>query len=194
MRSKGKMPSKWLRKIALSDSEGTEYKVKKIGGLMTLLTVQGSRCRIVRDVSRTIVRGYQVPPKDFQNEMWSIQHWIQTNMRYTFDTGEQFQTPQRLLIDWYRGYDGADCDCLTMLYLAMVRALGHLRLAIGLLDSQGNGTLSHAIALVKLPKLEPPFGAKYIPVELTKAKPFGWITEKATKIVAIPLGAGGRKR
>jgi hypothetical protein len=188
-RSTGKMPQKWLRKITIGDDETTESKVKRIGSLMTLLTVQGSRCRIVRDVSRAIMRGYRIKPKDFQNEFWALQHWIQNNIRYTFDTGEQFQTPQRVLIDWYRGYDGADCDCLTMLYLAMVRSLGHLKMAIGLVDSRGDGVLSHAISLVKLPRPETPWGDKYIPVELTKPKLFGWITEKATRVVAIPIGS-----
>lgn len=192
-RSTGKMPRKWLRKVTIGDDESTELKVKKIGSMMTLLIVQGSRCRIVRDVSRAIMRGYRVKPKDFVNELWAIQHWIQNNIRYTFDTGEQFQTPQRVLIDWFRGHDGADCDCETMLYLAMARSLGHLKLAIGLIDSRGDGVLSHAIALIKLPKDEPPFGSKYVPVELTKEKPFGWITEKGTKVVVIPIGGGGRK-
>lgn len=188
--STGKMPKKWLRKIVLSDKHDDLAKIKKIGGLMTLLVTQNSRSRIVRDTARAIVKGYNIKPKDFQNEYWALQHWIQNNIRYVFDTGEQFQTPQRQLLDWYRGYDGADCDCMTMLFLSLARALGHNKIAIGLLDSRGDATLSHAIAFVKLPKAEPPFGDKWIPVELTKEKPLGWITPKATKIIVIPIGQG----
>jgi hypothetical protein len=189
----GQSPKKFLRKVTISDDVPVQGKVRKIGGLMTLLIVQNSRSRLIRDVGRAIVRAYDIPPKDYVNEMWALQHWIQNNIRYTFDTGEQFQTPQRVMIDWFKGHDGADCDCLTMLYLTFCRSLGHLKLAVGLVDSRGDGVLSHAIALVKLPKPEKPWDGRWIPIELTKSKPFGWMTDKATRIIAVPLGGGGRK-
>lgn len=189
---KGKLPRKWLRRVKIDDSG--DGKLKKLAGLMTMLVEKSSRSRIVRDVARAIVRGYDVEPKDFANELWALQHWIQNNIRYVFDTGEQFQTPQRQLLDWYNGHDGADCDCLTMLYLAMAHSLGHTKLAIGLLDGRGDGTISHAIALVKLPRPKDPWGHKWIPIELTKRVPFGWLTHNATKLVAVPVSKydGGR--
>ena len=188
----GRMPQKWLRKIQITDKSDA-VKVKKIGGLMSALVKNSSRCRVIRDVARGIVRGHRVEPKDHENELWALQHWIQNNIRYVFDTGEQFQTPQRQLLDWYHGHDGADCDCLTMLYLALARALGHNKLAIGLLDSRGDGTLSHAIALVKLPRPKAPWNWKWIAIELTKRKTFGWMTPKATKVIAIPISGSGVK-
>jgi len=190
----GKMPNKWLRKITITDENSDQDKIKKIAGLMSLLAHQSSRSRIVRDVARAIIRAYNVEPKDFENELWALQHWIINNIRYTFDTGEQFQTPQRVLLDWYNHHDGADCDCLTMLYISLARALGHVKLAIGLLDSRGDGTISHAIALVKLPKPKEPWMWKWIPIELTKKVTFGWMTPKVTKLFAAPIKAGGGVR
>lgn len=187
-----KGPEKWLHRVTISDWDTTDGKIRKLAGLMTLLTEHASRSRIVRDVARAIVRGYDVEPKDYLNEMWALQHWIQNNVRYTFDTGEQFQTPQRVLIDWYRRHDGADCDCLSMLYLALVGAMGHRKIAVGLVDSRGDETISHAIALVKLAKPMPPWEHKWIPIELTKSVKFGWLTPKATRMLVVPLGGAKR--
>ena len=180
-------PQKWMRRVEISDWNSTTDKIKKIGGLMGLLVHHSSRTRVVRDVARAIVRGYDIDGKDYVDEMWALQHWIQNNIRYVFDTGEQFQTPFRVLIDWANGHDGADCDCSSMLYLALARAMGHQKLAVGLLDSRGDGTISHAIAMVKLPKFIAPWGDKWIPIELTRSERFGWLTPKATKVIAVPL-------
>jgi hypothetical protein len=182
-----RQPKKWMRTVTISDWNTDRQKIKKIGGLMGLLVYNSSRTRVVRDVARAIIRGYNVESKDYPNELWALQHWIQNNIRYTFDTGEQVQTPFRVLIDWANGHDGADCDCSSMLYLSLASAMGHRKLAVGLVDSRGDGTISHAIALVKLPKYFDPWGERWIPIELTKCERFGWLTPKATKVIAVPL-------
>ena len=174
---------KFERTIEINDGLVGSKKLKNIETLMCFLASQKSR--LVRDFARAIPNLYGVGPKDFVNEAWAVQHWIQHNIRYVFDDKEEFQLPSRTIIDWAEGHDGADCDCMTILYVSLMKKLGWRDVGVALLDSRGDGVISHAMAVIKLPKPVEPWGDKWIPIELTKKVDFGWVTPKRTKFVVM---------
>lgn len=145
-----------------------------LGKLLREIAVQGSRERLVRETARAIVHAYKVPSKDFINEAGAIQNFIQRYMRYTFDNGEQFCYPHRALIDWYFDKDGLDCDCMAILFASLMLALGWRKVWIVLVDSRGDGVLSHACAAIKMPRPNTRFGMGNVNVELTKPVRLGW--------------------
>ena len=174
---------KFQHTVVISDIQGGADKLRDIETLMCNMANQKSR--LIRDVARAIPNLYGVEPKDFPNEAWAVQHWIQHNIRYVFDEQEEFQMPERTLIDWAEGHDGSDCDCMTILYAALMKRLGWRDVGVALLDSKGDGVISHAMAVIKLPKPVEPWGNKWIPIELTKKVNFGWITPKRTKFIVM---------
>jgi len=170
--------------------QGGQHKI--LGKLIKRVTQAGGRDRLVREVGRAIVHAYKVPSKDFVNEAGAIQNFIQRQMRYVFDMGEQFEYPHRSLIDWYKGKAGLDCDCQAILFASLMVSLGWRAVWVVLVDSRGNGVLSHACAAIKMPRPNTKFGGKLVNVEMTKPVPLGWLpdTVKYTKYLMIDVVKG----
>jgi len=141
--------------------------IRRLKAKLLQLIDRGSRSRLVREVTKTIIRGYGVKPKDYINELAAVSHWVQFNIRYTLDKGEMFQSAPRQLYDWFKKRDGSDCDCVAILVSAMMKSVGH-GAGIALVDSKGGGQINHAMALVRLPKAEKTYKGKWILVELTE--------------------------
>jgi hypothetical protein len=158
-------------------------KYKQLAKIIQKVVKMSAHDRLVRDVSRAIVHAYKVPSKDWVNEAGSVQHFIIHFLRYTFDTQEQFEWPYRILLDWYNGHEGGDCDCLSILYASLMVSLGWRDVRVVLVDSKGDGIISHACAAVKMPKPDTQFGEAWVNVELTRGRglgttPLGWLPEK----------------
>lgn len=171
--------------IRVSDLEDISNKIEKI-------VQYSSKQRLLHDVSRAIASAYDVPSKDWVNEAAAVQHWVQNNIRYVFDRGEQFQMPGRIIYDWYAERSGGDCDCLAILYTSLMASMGWKNVYVVLVDPKGDGKIAHAMSAIQLPNPHIyPYFAKLINVELTPSandadvRYFGWKPSQLTKYIPI---------
>ena len=163
----------------------SQEKVNDLSKLMARLAWEGKRNRFVRLKALDIVHKAGVKPHDWVGEATAIMRWIQNrkNMRYFLDPQgvEYFQSPERTLID-----RAGDCDDLAMLYAAMMGSIGH-RSAFILTDPSRQGQISHAMGAVNFAGRKTPYGNKWVSVELTKPKPFGWFPPKSTLRISVEI-------
>ena len=161
-----------------------QEKINDLSKIMARLAWEGKRNRFVRLKALEVVKKSGVKPHDWVNEAKAIMSWIQHNVPYFLDPKgvEYFQTPERTLID-----RAGDCDDLAILYAAMMGSIGH-RSAFILTDPTVRGQISHAMGAVNFAGRKTPYGNKWVSVELTDFKPFGWIPPKSSMriIVEIP--------
>jgi len=162
--------------------EGTKLRV--LSKIMTAMVRDGARNYQIRAKAINIIRSKGVRPKDWVGEVRAIQEWVQDNIHYVRDTygSEVFQTPQRTL-----ALGAGDCDDLSILTAAMLMSIGY-RVGIILIDSRGDGIISHAMAAVKLPQPVKPYGTNWIPIETTKKVELGWYPPNAKKRILIEIG------
>ena len=166
------------------DGNTNSEKIRELGKLMAALAWKGKRDRTIRLKTLEIIHNVGVKPHDWVGEATAVMRWIQHNVRYFLDPKgvEYFQTPVRTLMD-----RAGDCDDLSILYAAMMGSIGH-RTAVILTDPKQKGVISHAQGGINFYPKKTPYGNKWVSVELTKPKPFGWIPPKSTVriIVEIP--------
>lgn len=183
---------RWVKSVQIGNGTGEEAKVSLLGKILATMASgrHGSRSIIVWDTTKVLLNANSVEPKDYLGEIRAVQTWIQNNVRYTHDNKEVFITPTRMLIDWGRGAGGGDCDDLAMLAAAMLRSIGY-RTAVIIVDGNGGGIWSHAMAAVKTPRSMAPFGKAWIPIELTKVVPLGWKPPKMSQHRLFELKESG---
>lgn len=159
-----------------------EGRFEQLAKILQKIVKISAHDRLVRDTARAIVKAYKVPSKDWLNEAAAIQHFINKYVRYTFDVQEQFEWPYRIIIDWFEGHEGVDCDCMSILFCSFMTAMGWRQVKLVLVDSKGDGVISHACAAIKTPRPTVVFGEKWINVEFTrgaglKTTPLGWMPQ-----------------
>lgn len=169
----------WRIKIDGNNAE----KIKDIAKVIARLTWVGKRDRTVRLTALNVLKEAGVKGGDWIGEAVAVMKWIQNNFRYTLDPQgmELFQTPRRTIID-----KSGDCDDLSILYAAMMASIGH-RSAVILTNPKGIPQITHAMGSVNFCGRNTPYGCKWISVELTKPKPFGWMPPKSTIRIIIPV-------
>ena len=171
----------WIARYKFDGTESPAQKIRIIGKLLNQLIAHGKRDRNVRKATLQVLEAYNVPEKDWIGEITAVKDWIRNNIRYTLDIQgvETFHTPRRILLDRV-----GDCDDSSILCAAMLGSIGY-RTGILLLDSKGDGKISHAMATVKLPRPKEPWWDKWIPLELTQEKKIGWLPPKATRKIIV---------
>jgi len=172
---------RWNKTASLKTGNSREKTLAAYDKLISGMVDFGVKSILVRDVAKAIVQLYSIGAGfDVRDDIWvfaAIQDWIQRNINYILDAGQQkeiFQTPQRQLIDWARGTTGSDCDDMAILYVALLRTIGKDAVVV-LIDGHASGQYNHAMAFARSKTHDSIFKGQWIPVELTLPKPLGWI-------------------
>ena len=138
--------------------------------ILRTMICQGEHDPLVRAVTIRVLRLYDVRARDYAQQAAAIQHWIQRNILYVHEPGDQWYTARRVL--WL---GGGDCDDLAILAASMC---GAIRLPSRLAILQRNGRSFHVYSKVGLPPNHP---TRWATMECTLRVPFGWDPTKATR-------------
>lgn len=128
---------------------------------------ESSKNPLVISMARSIIR--YVPEKDYQAEAEKIYNWTRSHTKYVRDPygTETITTPPAALDIIRRGglFEG-DCDCLTVLTLSLLRAVGFPVKIVA--AGYKNKPLSHVYGKVLIRD-------KWIPIEpIKKGVELGW--------------------
>lgn len=85
-------------------------------------------------------------PEDLR-KVYAVNYYIATKVPYVSDIGEEAKPPLKTLSE------GGDCEDRAVLAASMLLALGYepSKIALALIDTDGDGIADHASALAKLP-------------------------------------------
>jgi hypothetical protein len=151
---------------------------------MRKIIIESSENYPIIALAREIVR--DCPAKDRKCELITIYNYVRDNTRYVMDTDkrESLQTPMMFLDAMAKGtlFQG-DCDCLTILSLSLMKAIGYQTklIAAGYGDEGLAGALMHVYGAVRANS-----NKQWIPVESIKlGVPLGW--EAPTRTNKIEL-------
>ena len=94
---------------------------KKTVAYITGLVKEGAKDFCVRQTAIAILFHNGVPPKDYLGEIRTLFVWVQNNVRYTRDIHrvELLHSARRML-----ELQAGDCDDMTILLAAMLKAIG----------------------------------------------------------------------
>ena len=129
------------------------------------LIAEGAKDFLVRQKAIAIFRECSVPPKDKWGEIVSLFEWTRKKIRYTRDIFEveTLHTARRML-DLRAG----DCDDMTILLGAMLKATGHpVRLCLAGFRRGFPHLYSHIYPEVRI-------GKRWIAIDATMHHPIGW--------------------
>ena len=130
---------------------------------------KGAMNPIVRAVALRILRQYQVPARAQASQARAIQGWVQSNILWIPERGDQFFEPLRTL--WT---GGGDCDCHAALIGALLEAI---RIPVKITIMQRRGIGVHVYCKVGLPA---GFPRRWVCVETSLPVPFGWDPAQAS--------------
>lgn len=188
-----------IYRVRMGKNVGNADKLDVIKQLLHALVVQGKQNQTVRNYAIDILdeNGVKLTNgnKPYLEMITAVQKHIQTKWRYVHDPSniEQFPTGKHVVET-----KAEDCDGLSIGFSSIMGALGFPS-GILLVDARGDGMLSHALGVVKLPMPKPvevmnPFTGKKIiwdgnswgAAELTRPMPFLWYPPKATVKIIVP--------
>lgn len=117
---------------------------------------------------------HRLPQKDYLAELQALFYFVRDRIRYIKDVAglETLQTPDKTL-----ELGAGDCDDKSILLASLLQSIGHESrlVAVGFMP----GRFSHVYVEGKL-------GAKWIPMETTEPRPFGWYPQNAVeKIIKV---------
>ena len=133
--------------------------------LIAKLIRSGAKDFYVRQKAIEIFRRSQVRAKDRFGEVRALFNWVRRNVRYTRDIFrvETLHSARRML-----ELRAGDCDDMTILLGAMLRATGHpVRLVLVGFRPQKPHAYTHIYPEVNL-------HGKWIPIDATVQRPMGW--------------------
>jgi Transglutaminase-like superfamily len=79
----------------------------------------------IKEMARWIIGKANVDPYQHPEQAWAaLLDWVQKNVKYVNEPGEQFQSPQYTLDCALRGMGGADCDDLVILLASLGGSIG----------------------------------------------------------------------
>lgn len=140
-----------------SDSPGTHATLKLMAGLVK----QFKRDPMIRETALSLVAGLR--PKDWSGETARLYEYVRDQIRYTRDVSgvETLQTPPVTM-----ELEAGDCDDKSTLLAALLESIGHPTrfVATGYRAPQA---YSHVY-------VESLLGDKWMPLDATTDKPFGW--------------------
>ena len=134
-------------------------------GYIVRLIKQGAKDFCVRQRAIDILFQHAVPPKDYLREIEVLFEWVKNNIRYTRDIYrvELLHSARRML-----ELRAGDCDDLTILLGAMLKAIGHpVRLALVGFNPKRKKSFTHIY-------LEAFHKGRWIPLDPTVERPMGW--------------------
>lgn len=139
------------------DAAGTKTTLKLMSGLVKKF----KRDPMIRDTAASLVAG--LPPKDWTGEARRLYEYVRDQIRYLRDVSgvETLQTPPVTM-----ELEAGDCDDKSTLLAALLESIGHPTrfVATGYRDP---GRFSHVY-------VETLLGTKWLPLDATVNKPFGW--------------------
>lgn len=125
----------------------------------------GAKDFCVRQTAIDILLQNGVQPKDYLREIKTLFEWVKRNVRYTRDIYrvELLHSARRML-----ELRAGDCDDLTILLSAMLKAIGHpVRLALVGFNPRRKKLFTHIY-------LEVFYKGQWIPLDPTVNRPMGW--------------------
>jgi transglutaminase-like putative cysteine protease len=141
-----------------NDAPGTHTTLKLMAGLVR----QFKRDPMIRDTAISLVAGLR--PKDWSGEARLLYEYVRDRIRYTRDVSrvETLQTPPVTM-----ELEAGDCDDKSTLLAALLESVGHPTrfVATGYRAPQ---SFSHVY-------VESLLGTKWVPLDATTDKPFGWV-------------------
>ncbi len=140
-----------------NDAPGTHTTLKLMAGLVS----QFKRDPMIRDTSISLVAGLR--PRDWSGEARVIFEYVRDRIRYTRDiTGvETLQTPPVTM-----ELEAGDCDDKSVLLATLLESIGHPTRFVAT-GYRAPKSFSHVY-------VESLLGTKWIPMDATVDKPFGW--------------------
>ncbi|MCH9730787.1 MAG: transglutaminase-like domain-containing protein [Actinomycetia bacterium] len=117
----------------------------------------------INTFSRRILRQYHVANRDYPAQVRALQSWMQGNIGWILEPGDQFVDPIWTL---YNGW--GDCDCHSALFGALLESI---RIPTNLTILRRNGRGVHVFVKVGFPTHQP---RVWIPAETSLIKPLGW--------------------
>lgn len=133
--------------------------------MIAQLVCEGAKDFLVRQKTINVFRRYRIPAKDRFGEVCAVFDWVRRNIRYTRDIlGTELLHTARRMLELRAG----DCDDMTILLGAMLRATGHpIRLVlVGFRPSRPH-IYTHIYPEVNV-------SGKWIPIDATVKQPMGW--------------------
>jgi transglutaminase-like putative cysteine protease len=134
-------------------------------GLIARLICDGAKDFVVRQTAIRIFRACGVPAKDRLGEVRALFEFVRRHVRYTRDIYrvELLHTARRML-----QLRAGDCDDMTILLGAMLKATGHpVRLILAGFRRHRPHAYSHIY-------LEAKVGPRWIALDATMPHPMGW--------------------
>jgi len=141
---------------------------------MRSLILQGAKDFYVRQKAIDILLAHRVRPKDYLNEIGALFRWVQQHIRYTKDPFrvEVLHSARRML-----ELRAGDCDDMTILLCAMLRAIGHpVRLVLAGFDPRRPQLFTHVY-------IEASYRGRWIPLDPTMPYSMGWAPPAAHRKV-----------
>lgn len=133
--------------------------------MIAQLVCEGGKDFLVRQKAIDIFRRYRIPAKDRFGEVCAVFDWVRKNIRYTRDIlGTELLHTARRMLELRAG----DCDDMTILLGAMLRATGHpVRLVLAGFRPSRPHVYTHIYPEVNVK-------GRWIPIDATVRQPMGW--------------------
>ncbi len=158
--------------------------------LMTRIISEGSKDYYVRRWGERIIQGVNRGEMD---RLYSLFLFIAGNTQYQKDIDgvETLKTPRTTLLEIEQGeVPQLDCDCMTLLTLALAKSLGY-KVAIRAISIHPDKVFRHVYGMCRVSggDLESGKGTGgWVPMDLTKPENgFGWEYGQATRVVTIKV-------
>ncbi len=159
--------------------------------LMTRIISEGSKDYYVRRWGERIIQGVN---RGEMNRLYSLFLFIESNTQYQKDIDgvETLKTPRTTLLEIEQGeVPQLDCDCMTLLTLALAKSLGY-KVAIRAISIHPDKVFRHVYGMCRVSSggdLELGKGmGGWVPLDLTKPENgFGWEYGGATRIVTVKV-------
>lgn len=181
--------SGWVKNTPVSRvSLGTgDVAVRNTLILMSKIIEAGSIDYYVRRWGESIIQGRD---QRELNRLYSLFLFVADATQYQkdIDGTEMLKTPRTTLLEIERGeIPQLDCDCMTLLVLALAKSLGY-PVAIRAISIHPDRILRHVYGMCRVSggDLNLAGGYGWVSMDLTKPENgFGWEYEHATKVVTI---------
>ena len=153
-------------------------RIKEYAKTLVAMAKYGAVDPDIRQFAIELTR--KVNKKDLIGQIKVIHNFVRNdkNIKYVYDPYglDMFKSPQRVLKE-----RAGDCDCKSILTVALLSSIG-FPTGFLLVDAKGDGRLSHVLPLARLLKSK-----KWMPLEVTSIKKWGYIPPKTTVKVIIEM-------
>ncbi|MEM2021358.1 MAG: hypothetical protein QXP80_03920 [Zestosphaera sp.] len=130
-------------------------------GQMLAFVIWNSKSSNVRVYDWRIYEKVGVHTPEDLRKVYAVHYYIATNVPYVYDVEEEVKPPLRTLSE------GGDCEDKAILAASTLLSLGYSpdRVALALIDTNGDGIGDHAVSLAQLP---PDYDISYLAYDLAR--------------------------